>query len=99
MASPVYVYLYPENMEADDPVNCHVIEAEYDEATNNLSFPYGRTTLDGQYKKKLRTTINKSQVQPHDDDHMRVFLARKQNSGDQVCANCVRYFYADPWNA
>lgn len=99
MLKEVYVYLYPENMEAAEPVNCHVIEAKYDEENNRLTFPPDRICLDGQYKKKVNTTIKRGQIQPHDDDYMRIFLAERQNAGDQVCANCVRYFYADPRNA
>lgn len=99
MYKPVYVYLYPQNMDAINAENFHIIEAEYDAQINNIRFPYGITALDGQFDMKPKTRINKEQILPHNDDQMRVFLAERQNYGDQVCANCVRHFYADSGNA
>lgn len=90
----VYVYLYPQDMDARDAKNYHVIMAKYDKYYG-LRFPYGHTALDGQFDIENENNIAPSQIISDDINEVREFLAEKQNSGDEVCANCVRRLYAD----
>ena len=93
--SDIYFYLRPEDMEATNAKNYHIIKAKYDKY-NGLTFPYERKALDGQfYKKRSLTSIHSEQIRPDDIDELRMFLAARQNSGDEVCANCIRRLYAD----
>lgn len=92
----VYVVLHPKDMDAENPVNYHVIEAFQDAVTEELSFPSDWKALDGKFTMRPDAYIVPSQVMPHDDDVMRSALARKQNAGKPICGNCARHFYADP---
>lgn len=91
----VYVLLNPDNMNAQNAENYHVIEAWYDTDTDSLSFKDGYTALDGMYEMKRHPSIKHSQILPHDEDSLRLELARRQNRGDKICGNCVRNLYAD----
>lgn len=91
----VYVLLHPFDMDAESAENYHVIEAWRDPDTKSLSFRYGRTALDGICEMKRDASIEPSQILPHDDDALRLGLAKRQNQGDKICGNCVRRLYAD----
>lgn len=95
MLKDVYVVLYPVDMEAAAPKNYHVIKAKQDDSTGALSYPYGNEALCERWKKKHDADIKSHQVMPIDNSRMRTFLAEKQNCGKEVCANCVKRFYAD----
>lgn len=99
MKKQVYVYLYPSDMDAENPQNYHVIEGWYDNVTNTYTFSKDRRALDGKFKIEIHPNIVDEQRHPHDEAHMRFFLAEEQNSGREVCANCVKRFYADTGNA
>lgn len=91
----VYVYLWPESIEAENAKNYHVIRALYDEDKKSLTFSRSRETLDGNCTAKRVAELGRCKIFRNSKAHMRTFLAQRQNEGDEVCANCVRYFYAD----
>ena len=95
MLKDVYVFLEPCDMDAENPKNYHVIKAKQDDSTGALSYPYGNEALCERWKKKHDADIRSYQVKSVDDSKMRTFLAEKQNDGNEVCANCVKHFYAD----
>ena len=95
MLKDVYVYLDPIDMDAKKSENYHVIKAKQDDKTDEISFPEGLFALCDRWKKKRDADIRPYQAKPADDRKMRIFLAEKQNEGNEVCANCVKYFYAD----
>lgn len=95
MKKDVYVLLKPDNMDAANARNCHVIKAKQDIDSGALSYPDGTTVMCASWEKKINASVLPSQVYPFDDANMRLVLAKKQNDGVRICANCAKHFYAD----
>lgn len=91
----VYVLLPPEHVEANDAKNYHILDAERDDVSGAFSYPHGTRTLCNGYEKKDGARINNDRRFAHNDNLMRTKLAELQNSDTQICANCVKHFYAD----
>ena len=95
MIRDVYVFLKPENMAAEEPKNYHVIEAQFDDQNNKLMYNHGSSAICECCSVAPSACIDLAQLKEHSDNAMRTFLAQQQNLGKQVCANCVKHFYAD----
>lgn len=95
MKKDVYILLKPDNMDAANARNYHVIKAKKDLDTGTYTYPDGTTVMCGSWEKKSGITIANAQVHPFDDANMRLVLAEKQNDGLPICANCAKHFYAD----
>ena len=95
MLKDVYVLLKPDNMDAANAQNHHVIKAQQDSDTKALYFPRNRKVVCESWEMKARTSVHESQIYSRNDDNLRLLLAEKQNDGVRICANCAKHFYAD----
>lgn len=95
MEEDVYVLLTPEQMDVEDHQNYHLVKATWDRAKKKLNIPSRRVLCNGWDRKKNLEGIPDSRILARDDeDAIRLFLARQQNAGNNICANCVRHFYS-----
>ena len=94
MKNDGYVLLDRVDMDTTKSKNCHVIIAKQDVITGELTFPRNRKVLCDNWEMEVDASIHPTQIFPADDEAFRKTLAKKQNEGMQICANCVKHFYA-----
>ncbi len=95
MSKKMYIMLDPDDVEGGSGEIFHLIRGDQNEADGEWFWPDNKNAICGKCRAVEDFDLETStKLNAEDENAVRLYLAKQQNAGLDICAACVAGFYS-----